>query len=98
MWDKNTEIPRLEEARRGKAPRTLWKRLFFFPVPSLDVSNQTLNDREFPAKESLVSDIPAGDGENYILFLQCTYNIQGHKENIEKYEGAKFWEIQRKKE
>jgi hypothetical protein len=26
----------------------------------------------FPARESLVSDIPAGDGKNENLFLQCT--------------------------
>jgi hypothetical protein len=25
----------------------------------------------FPARESLVSDIPAGDGKNNNLFLQC---------------------------
>ncbi len=34
-----------------------------FPVPS----------QVFPARESLVSDIPAGDGEIVKLFLQCTH-------------------------
>jgi len=29
----------------------------------------------FPARESLVSDIPAGDGNIAKLFLQCTYLI-----------------------
>ena len=47
-----------------------------FPVPSRDVTNQTLPGREKfnysrPGR-GLVSDIPAGDRENDILFLQCT--------------------------
>jgi hypothetical protein len=38
-----------------------------FPVPSQDVTNQTIPGpviiKLFPARESLVSDIPAGDGK-----------------------------------
>ncbi len=45
----------------------------------------------------MVSDVPAGDGENYILFFQCTYNIQGHKENIEKYEDDKRFGTKKKR-
>jgi hypothetical protein len=49
-----------------------------FPVSSRDVPYQTLPGREklwlFPSWESLVSDIPAGDGKTANLFLQC---IQG---------------------
>jgi len=30
-------------------------------------------NKVFPARESLVSDIPAGDGKNYNLFFQCKY-------------------------
>jgi hypothetical protein len=40
-----------------------------FPVSSRDVTNQTL--KLFPARESLVSDIPAGDGKIANSFLQC---------------------------
>jgi hypothetical protein len=50
------------------------KRLAVFPVPSRDVTYQTLPGREylnfFPAK-GLVSDISAGDGKVANLFLQC---------------------------
>jgi hypothetical protein len=46
-----------------------------FPVPSQDVTNQTKPGRAiinlFPARESLVGDIPAGDGKIANLFLQC---------------------------
>jgi hypothetical protein len=38
-------------------PHTV-KKFSYFPVPSRDVTNQL-----FPARESLVSDIPAGDGK-----------------------------------
>jgi hypothetical protein len=52
------------------------KKVSDFSVPSLDVNNQTLPGRElctvFPDRESLVSDIPAGDGKITNLFLQCT--------------------------
>ncbi len=41
-------------------PSCTVKRVIFFLVPS-----------PFPARESLVSDVPAGDGENENLFLQC---------------------------
>jgi hypothetical protein len=44
-----------------------------FPNPSLDVTNQTLPGRELlkniPGQESLVSDIPVGDGKNDNLFF-----------------------------
>jgi hypothetical protein len=46
-----------------------------FPVPSRDVTNQTPPEspwqgiiKLFPARESSVSDISAGDGENHNLF------------------------------
>jgi hypothetical protein len=43
-----------------------------FPVPSRYVTNQTLPDGDlsklFPTRESLVSDIPAGDGKISNLF------------------------------
>ncbi len=47
------------------------KKVGYFPVPtppppSRDVTNQTLL-----ARESLVSDIPAGDGKIDNIFLQC---------------------------
>ncbi len=50
------------------------KKVSGFPVPSRDVTDKTLPGREFelfPARESLVSDIPAGDGKIANLFLQC---------------------------
>ncbi len=62
------------------------KRLAVFPVHSRDVTNQTLPGREYlnysPARESLVSDIPAGDGKTANLFLQC----------IDIYAYARAWE------
>ncbi len=45
-----------------------------FPVPSQDATDQTLPGREYfnySRPESLVGDIPAGDGKIAILFLQC---------------------------
>jgi hypothetical protein len=42
-----------------------------FPDPSQDVTNQTL-PKLFPARESLASDIPAGDGKITHLF----YSVQ----------------------
>jgi hypothetical protein len=33
----------------------------------------------FPARKSLVSDIPAGDGKNDNLFLQCTHLCRQQK-------------------
>ncbi len=54
---------------------TLWKRVSHFPVPSWDVTDQTLSGREktklFPPRKSLISDIPAGDGKTANSFLQC---------------------------
>ncbi len=45
-----------------------------FPIPSRDVTNQTLPGRElFPATQNLVGDIPAGDGKIANLFLQCSH-------------------------
>ncbi len=46
------------------------KKLSFFPVPNWDVTNQTL-PKIFPARESLLNDIPAGDGINDKKNLQC---------------------------
>ncbi len=51
------------------------KKIIAFPVPSLDVTYQTLSGREklynsLPG-ESLVSDNPAGDGKTANFFLQC---------------------------
>jgi hypothetical protein len=43
------------------------KKGYRFPVPSRDVTNQTL-----PARESLVSDFLAGVGKIANHFLQCT--------------------------
>jgi hypothetical protein len=47
-----------------------------FPVPSRDVTDQTLSVREktklFPPMKSLISDIPAGDGKTANPFLQCS--------------------------
>ncbi len=46
------------------------KKFIVFPVPTRDVTNQTL-----PGRESVVSDIPAGDGKTANLFLQCIFHI-----------------------
>ncbi len=46
------------------------KKIIVFPVPSQDVTNQTLL-----ARETLVSDIPAGDGKNDNLFVQCSIRM-----------------------
>ncbi len=49
------------------------KKISRFPVPSRDVTNQTLPGREdLTYRESLVNDIPAGDGKIANIFLQCT--------------------------
>ncbi len=58
---------------RGYLPYTV-KKLNDFPVPSRDVTNQTGIIKLFPPRESLVSDIPAGDGKMANLFSQCTRN------------------------
>jgi hypothetical protein len=54
------------------------KKLFDIPVPSRDVTYETLPGRNndfiyklFPPMESLVSVIPAGDGNIEKLFLRC---------------------------
>ncbi len=48
--------------KAGIMPGYTVKKVSDFPVPS----------RVFPARESLVSDIPAGDRKIANLFLQCT--------------------------
>jgi hypothetical protein len=59
----------------------LLKRVSHFPVPSRDVTDQTLSGREktklFPPRKSLVSDIPAGDGKTANSFLQCGLLLAG---------------------
>jgi hypothetical protein len=58
-------------------PSPAWKSLTKLSMagnnlPSRYVTNQTLPGRElFPARVSLVSDIPAGDGKIANLFPQC---------------------------
>jgi hypothetical protein len=50
------------------------QKVVLFPVHSRDVRchyDKTLPGQLFSARESLVSDIPAGDGKNENLFLQC---------------------------
>jgi hypothetical protein len=46
------------------------KKVSGFPVLSRDVTY--LLNKLFPARESLVSDIQAGDGKTDNLFLQCS--------------------------
>jgi hypothetical protein len=62
------------------------KKVNDFPVPSRDVTNQTLPGLEnlnySRARESLVSDIPAGDGKWQTFFysacsLVSVYDIHG---------------------
>jgi hypothetical protein len=69
---------------RRKACRK--KSFLIFPVPGRDVTYQTLpgcnNDivyKLFPPRESLVSDIPAGDGNIEELFLRC-----GERQRVKK--------------
>ncbi len=49
------------------------KKRYRFPVPSRDVTKQALSwpgiINLFPARESLVSDIPDGDGKIHIRFI-----------------------------
>jgi hypothetical protein len=58
-------------------PGTLLKKGDDFPISSQDVTNRTLPGggiiKLFPARESSVSGIPAGDGKIVILFLQCIF-------------------------
>ncbi len=60
--------------KRRKSGYTV-KKVSDFPVISRDVIFQTLPGRIFPARESLVNDIPDGDGKIAKLFLQCTSSI-----------------------
>ncbi len=55
-----------------------YEKLFNIPVPNRDVTYQTLPGREYDViyklflpRESLVSDIPAGDGNIEELFSRC---------------------------
>ncbi len=63
----------------------------YIPVLSRDGTNQTLSGREllnyFPAGESLVSDIPAGDGKIVNLFLQCRSKFTAGQTAAECAEG-----------
>ncbi len=54
------------------------KKVSDLPVPSRDVTNQTLpgRDKLFLARENLVNDIPAGDGKIGNLFLQCIFSLR----------------------
>jgi hypothetical protein len=58
------------------------KKVINFPVPSRDVTYQTLPGREYfnyiPPRESLVSDIPAGHGK---ISKLCFYNVESPLEN-----------------
>jgi hypothetical protein len=49
---------------------TLQKKVNDITIPSRDFTSETLPGRE---RESLVNDIPAGDGKIADLFLQCIY-------------------------
>ncbi len=54
---------------------TLIKNVSDFPVPSRGVTTKLYvagNNLIIPSQDSLVSDIPAGDGKIVNLFLQCT--------------------------
>jgi hypothetical protein len=49
------------------------KRLAIFPPPAgMSTTKLSLVWNKFPARGSLVSDIPTGDGKIANLFLQCT--------------------------
>ncbi len=58
------------------AHHTLKNKVNDFPIPSRDVSNQTLPPEIIPARQSFVTDIPAGDGKIDNFFLQCGLNIE----------------------
>jgi hypothetical protein len=56
-----------------------------FSVIIRDVTDQTLPEMKlFPARESLFSDIPAGDGKTANLFLQCRRNQTEGERRAEK--------------
>ncbi len=46
------------------------KKGYRFSHPQPNVTNQTIPSL-IPSRESLISDIPAGDGKTTSLFLQC---------------------------
>jgi hypothetical protein len=53
---------------------TVKKRLAIFPSPvGMSLTKLTLAGNLFHTRESLVVDIPAGDGKIANLFLQCTF-------------------------
>ncbi len=55
------------------------KKVIHFPVPSRDVTNHSPwlgIIKLFPARESLVSDIPSGDGKMASLFLTVYLSIE----------------------
>ncbi len=56
------------------------KKVSHFPVPSRDITDQTLSGREklnySLSRKSLISDIPAGDGKTAKPFLQCIQLIK----------------------
>jgi hypothetical protein len=74
------------------------KKVSHFPVHSRDVTYQTLPGNSpwpgiiklFPARESLVSDIPAGDGKMANLFLQCMVatRLQSKKYLCQEFENT----------
>jgi len=63
------------------SPTYTVKKVFRFPVPSRVVTDQTLPGQEknnyFPSRESLVSDIPAGDGKIFNLFFSVGLRFRG---------------------
>ncbi len=65
---------------------TLLKKVSDFPVPSRDVTNQTLPGLDlfqlFLPRESLVSDIPAGDGKISNLFYSAVSFLMKHLESL----------------
>ncbi len=53
---------------------TLWKKVSNFPTPagmSLTILSLAGNNQIIPARESLVSNIPAGDGKTLNLIIPC---------------------------
>ncbi len=57
---------------------TLSKKFTSFPVPGRDVNKQTLRPGKiklFPARERVVTDIPAGDGKIYNLFYSVHLSV-----------------------
>ncbi len=55
------------------------RKVIDFPTPSRDVTYQTLLAKLFPARECLVSDIPAGDGKIANLFYSVGKDGHGNE-------------------